>query len=417
MTDDTRTECDELRPRGEDGGGAGEGGRGFDVAYTQTGPLDAEAILQEDEEGVEAWRPEDLGSFELEKAEGQDDIDAKAVEAPRSNGQEATPQEAGERHRADELGDERPHPHQPAGQARSKGRRSRQGGEAQQQEPVRDPGDQLEALIRALSDIRAVLGGERRWCVVNADCIEFLRCLPGGSFDHVITDPPYEAEAHNLQRRKKGTRVDGTGSWQRRGGQTVQAPVNFDPITEETRNDSASQIARLAKRWAIVFCQSEAAMLWRAALEPLVYKRTCVWVKPDGMPQLTGDRPGMGYESMVCCHTQGRSAWNGGGRTGVFTHNKTHGAGAGIRNDHPTTKPDALMCELVNLFTDPNDVILDPFAGSGTTLVAALRMGRRAVGIELDPKYAALCVERCQSEDAGSTVHAARAGQEALFPR
>ena len=316
MTDDTRTECDELRPRGEDGGGAGEGGRGFDVAYTQTGPLDAEAILQEDEEGVEACRPEDLGSFELEKAEGQDDIDAKAVEAL----QEEPPQEGGDRHGAEDqgrdqvLGDERPHPHQPVDQARSKGRRSRQGGEAQQQEPVRDPGDQLEALIRALSDIRAVLGGERRWCVLNADCIALMASLPDRAFDHVITDPPYEAEAHTLQRRLKGTRVAGDGkNWDKRGGQTFQAPVEFDPMTPQSRADSGAQIARLAKRWAIVFCQSEAAMLWRAALEPLVYKRTCVWVKPDGMPQLTGDRPGMGYESMVCCHTQGRSAWNGGG--------------------------------------------------------------------------------------------------------
>ena len=136
------------------------------------------------------------------------------------------------------------------------------------------------------------------------DCLELMRELPDGSVDAVITDPPYEAEAHNKQRRLKGTRVRGDGKdWDKRGGQTFQAPINFEPISDGVRRAVGQFIAHLTKRWAIVFCQSEAAMLWREALFPLVYKRTCVWVKPDGMPQLTGDRPGLGYESLVCCHT------------------------------------------------------------------------------------------------------------------
>ena len=72
-------------------------------------------------------------------------------------------------------------------------------------------------------------------------------------------------------------------------------------------------MARLARRWILVFCQIEAAMKWREALETggAVYKRTCQWIKPDGKPQYSGDRPGIGYESIVACHAPGRSAWNG----------------------------------------------------------------------------------------------------------
>lgn len=251
-----------------------------------------------------------------------------------------------------------------------------------------------------------------RWRLIEGDCLEVIRRLE--PVDHVITDPPYEAEAHTKQRRLKATGVDGA-TWQRRGGQTVQADIEFDPIDQATRVEVGRLIAGITRRWAIVFCQSEGAMLWRAALEPLTYKRTCVWVKPDGMPQLTGDRPGMGYESFVCCHPKGRSKWNGGGRTGVFTHCKDYGAGSGVRNEHPTTKPTGLMCELVELFTDPDDVILDPFAGSGSTGVACLRLGRRFIGIEKIPKYASLARERLKAEERGQPLAAYRAGQETLF--
>jgi len=99
----------------------------------------------------------------------------------------------------------------------------------------------------------------------------------------------------------------------------------------------------------------------------------------------------------------------------VFDHMKEHGAGAGIRQEHPTTKPIALMCELVSLFTDPDDVILDPFAGSGTTGVAALRLGRRAILIEKDPAFAMIAVERMTAEGRGSTLRDLRAGQVAMF--
>jgi DNA modification methylase len=73
------------------------------------------------------------------------------------------------------------------------------------------------------------------------------------------------------------------------------------------------------------------------------------------------------------------------------------------------------MLGLVADFTDPDDVILDPFAGSGTTLVAALRLGRRAIGIEREERWATLSRERCLAEEQNSTLAARRAGQGALF--
>lgn len=156
-------------------------------------------------------------------------------------------------------------------------------------------------------------------------------------------------------------------------------------------------------------------MRWAESLKAggAVVRRIGVWIKPDAMPQFTGDRPGMGYESLVFAHAKGRSKWNGGGRVGVFTHCKNDGPGAA---PHPTTKPLALMLELVELFTDPGDLVLDPYAGSGTTGVACLRLGRRFIGIERDEKFAAVALERLEAEASGvGSLRAWRAGQLPLF--
>src|SRR6185312_14094538 len=151
------------------------------------------------------------------------------------------------------------------------------------------------------------------WALHEGDCIAGMTALQDHSVDVVISDPPYEAEAHTSQRLVA-----------RAGGKLEVEPLTFPPITEELRVESARQMARLSRRWILVFCQVEAAMKWRAALETggAVYKRTCQWIKPDGKPQYSGDRPGIGYESIVACHAPGRSTWNGGGSHGVFHVNK-----------------------------------------------------------------------------------------------
>jgi site-specific DNA-methyltransferase (adenine-specific) len=97
----------------------------------------------------------------------------------------------------------------------------------------------------------------------------------------------------------------------------------------------------------------------------------------------------------------------------VFDH--VRDSTGGDKAPHPTTKPIALMLELVSLFTDPGEVILDPFAGSGTTLVAALRLGRRAIGVEKDHRYAEIARERCRAEEQGLSLRDARAGQIPMF--
>src|ERR1051326_5894344 len=90
------------------------------------------------------------------------------------------------------------------------------------------------------------------------------------------------------------------------------------------------------------------------------------------------------------CHAPGRSTWNGGGSHGVFIVNK----GGDSRAGHQTQKPFALMELLVRLFSDRGELVLDPFAGSGTTGVATIGLGRRFLGWEMNTEYAAMASKR-----------------------
>lgn len=231
------------------------------------------------------------------------------------------------------------------------------------------------------------------WTVRCGDCLDpvtGLASLPDKSVDHVITDPPYESEAHTKQsvaRAKQGFGRDGSNS-------AVALP--FAAITEDVRRDVSRHFARVAQRWVIIFCQAEAVGAWRATLTEagLVYIRACIWVKPDGLPQLSGDRPAQGYESIVVAHTPlakgTRYRWNGGGKHGVYTYPKNNPDSSG----HPTQKPLTLMEAILRDFTDEGETVLDAFAGSGSTLVAAKRLGRRAIGWERDARYAAIAEKR-----------------------
>lgn len=237
------------------------------------------------------------------------------------------------------------------------------------------------------------------WTMHRGDCLEVM---PGiERVDHVITDPPYEAEAHTKQRRG------------RRDAMFQNTALSFAAITAEERSLVGIEIERLPRRWSIVFSQIEAVHEWRKAIGLERYVRTMCWVKDTTTPQMTGDRPGMGWESMIVFHTVGKKRWHGGGRCGVFRGASVQQMGRA--NDHETQKPISLMLELVDLFTDPGETILDPFAGSATTGVACLRRGRNFIGIEKEPKYFDLCVERLRAEENGNTLRQERAGQISLL--
>lgn len=216
---------------------------------------------------------------------------------------------------------------------------------------------------------------DSRVTLYHGDCREVIADL--SSVDHIITDPPYSSATHSGAR----TRTTGARS---------ESLVTFDEWTDEDMAEMFREFGRIVGGWVI------ATMDWRHIAQLAVdtprglrFARFGVWVKPNSTPQLTGDRPAQGWEGVACLHSDGkRMSWNGGGKRGVWTANTINAV------DHPTAKPVPLVAEWVRLFTNHGDTILDPFAGSGTTLVAAAQEGRKAIGVELEERYCEIIARR-----------------------
>lgn len=250
-----------------------------------------------------------------------------------------------------------------------------------------------------------------RVILICADMRDAVPALAGAGFywHATITDPPYGKRTHEGARR----------------GGLDTALINFAPFdVDEVRAAFAlcakhgARAADPAQRMRWLLATIDAAhvgALQDEPLEGLAFVRGGVWVKPGTAPQFTGDRPAQGHEATVEMHAASESPWrlaavvppdandpdargwdaiahlhatgvkyrwNGKGRHAVYTHPPERREGR-----HPAAKPVALYTEWIELFTDPGDVILDPFAGDGALLVAAHLTGRRAIGIELDPKW------------------------------
>ena len=217
------------------------------------------------------------------------------------------------------------------------------------------------------------------------DCLEVMPTL--GRVDHVVCDPPYEESLHKSKNSLRGpVRVD--------NGPDLKG-LDFDSI-DNIRDQIVQSASEICAGWFIAFCTIEGVAKWADSINEssMKYKRGCLWIKPDSTPQLNGQGPAQGAECFVSAwNGQGHAKWNAGGKRGVYTHNTNQPDRTGL---HPTEKPIPLMREILRDFTNQNEIILDPFMGSGTTGVACVKLGRKFIGIELDEKYFDIACKRIE---------------------
>jgi site-specific DNA-methyltransferase (adenine-specific) len=221
-----------------------------------------------------------------------------------------------------------------------------------------------------------------------------MASLDDASVDHVITDPPYSEHVHSKNR--VGSSMPIREARESRAVISRAKDLGFAHLDGSTMQRAAQEFARIVRRWVIVFTDAENIGNWKAALEGagLCYVRAGAWVKENATPQFTGDRPASGFEAIVIAHTPGKKRWNGGGRHALWSVPIVLNRGGNSPRVHTTQKPLELMEALVRDFTDPGELICDPFAGSGTTLVAAKRLGRQGIGWELQERYAQIANQR-----------------------
>lgn len=237
----------------------------------------------------------------------------------------------------------------------------------------------------------------------HCDCLDKnlgLPSLEARSVDHILTDPPYSEHTHKAQRQGCTGYVEPTRPGAQRAQFSRNRELGFDYITNKERVVFAAEIARVVKRWVLVFTDDKGLQPWADAFAAagIEWLRTGVWRKRGSTPQFSGDRPAQGVEFIFIGHRKGRKTWTGGGRHAYWEAPIVLSRSKKDPRVHTTQKPLSLMEALVRDFTDAGDLIVDPFAGSGTTIMAAKRLGCPGLGFEIDETYAELAAARVRDE-------------------
>jgi modification methylase len=252
--------------------------------------------------------------------------------------------------------------------------------------------------------------------ILEGDCVAEMARMESGSVDLVFADPPYNLQLRGELYRPDNSRVDGVDDdWDR-----FESFAAYDAFTRAWLAETRRLLRPDGAIWVIGTYHNVHRL--GAALQDMGFwlQNDVVWVKTNPMPNFRGTRfcnahetliwaarseaarPVFNYEAMKALNEgiQMRSDW----RLPVCAGPERLRDGEG-RKAHPTQKPEALLHRVLLATTRPGDRVLDPFAGTGTTLAVARRLGRRAVGIERDPEHAA----RARARLAAVEPHAAEA--------
>ena len=239
--------------------------------------------------------------------------------------------------------------------------------------------------------------------IYHGACVDVLAEMEARSVNLVCTDPPYTDLVHNGARSNKGRRGYSNndargrpGGSEKTGLRVVQAMrrIDFASFTHDDMAAAMVAMGRVARRWVLATVAFEhAGRLCDDPPEGLKFVRCGAWVKAGPTPQMTGDRPAQGWEAIAMLHAADgeRMRWNGGGRAAVYH------CQAEMRGVYPTQKPEALIQRLLADFADPGDDVLDPFMGSGTTLLCAWKRGHKATGCDVREEACEIAAKRIEA--------------------
>nr|WP_236659652.1 site-specific DNA-methyltransferase [Sphingopyxis lutea] len=240
--------------------------------------------------------------------------------------------------------------------------------------------------------------------ILKGDCIEMMRSLPAASVDMIFADPPYNLQLGGDLHRPDGSQVDAVDDdWDK-----------FDSLATYDRFTRAwlAEAKRILKPNGSIWVIGSYHNIFRVgtALQDQGYwiLNDIVWRKANPMPNFKGTRFTNAHETLI---------WASMGEKSRYTFNyramKTLNDELQMRSDwlipicggqerlkkggskvHPTQKPEALLYRVLLACSNPGDVILDPFFGTGTTGAVAKRLGRHFIGIEREDGYIAAAEER-----------------------
>ncbi|WP_246285730.1 MULTISPECIES: DNA methyltransferase [Nguyenibacter] len=245
--------------------------------------------------------------------------------------------------------------------------------------------------------------------ILRGDCVEVMQTLPTGSIDCIFADPPYNLQLRGELRRPDDSVVDGVDDdWDK-----------FADLAEYDRFTRAwlAEARRLLRKDGTIWVIGSYHNIFRlgAILQDLGFwiLNDIIWRKSNPMPNFRGRRFTNAHETLIWAargpdsryrfnyqamkalndDVQMRSDWYLPLCTGGERLRNAHGLKL-----HPTQKPESLLHRVLIASTNVDDIVLDPFAGTGTTTAMARRLRRRYIGIERHPDYAEAAIGRARRE-------------------
>jgi site-specific DNA-methyltransferase (adenine-specific) len=229
-----------------------------------------------------------------------------------------------------------------------------------------------------------------------ADSQEVLPLLADASIDLILTDPPYNVSARDKRIHTSIGRI------KRRSGSFREVRRNFGPWDFDW--DPApflSEALRIIRPGGSLIAHTSEFLFAAYLNSGLDHRSLLYWRKTNPCPNFR--KQVVRAIEMAVWQTKGVGwTFNAGGyRPNVWDVPSV--TGNAKRRFHPTQKPEPLMAAWIEVFSNPGDIVLDPFMGSGTTILAAQKAGRQAIGIEIDKEMCKVAVARLrEATDAGS---------------
>jgi modification methylase len=245
--------------------------------------------------------------------------------------------------------------------------------------------------------------------IIKGDCVDILREMPEKSIDLIFADPPYNLQLQNELHRPNMSKVDAVDDeWDKFPDMKA-----YDEFTLSW----LSECKRVLKTSGTIWVIGSYHNIFRVGsiMQNLGYwiLNDVIWVKTNPMPNFRGVRFTNAHETLI---------WASVDKGSKYTFN--HHAMKGLNDDkqmrsdwwllsltrgkerikdennkkaHSTQKPESLLYRVILASSNPNDIVLDPFLGSGTTAAVAKKLHRRWIGIEKEDKYISIAQKRIDS--------------------
>jgi DNA modification methylase len=230
------------------------------------------------------------------------------------------------------------------------------------------------------------LGDHRLLCGDSTDAADVERLTDGAHADCLWTDPPYGVAYEGKTDRHLRIRNDDPET----SDDVIAGAFRLAPLAPS----SPFYVSAPAGPRSASFRAAIASVGWRLHQELVWVKGTIVLGHSDYQyshePILYGYIPGAGRPGRG--RHEGTHWYGDNSQSSVLEYPKP-----AANRDHPTAKPVALVAHCLRNSTRPGDLVHEPFAGSGSTLIAAEQLGRRCHAMEIDPRYAQVTIERWQA--------------------